>query len=200
MMDGDVQGEDYFIHNTTNITNVWSLGFHHSIVLQYYKCNCLQSIPDVTNFCADDSLLNVINTPEEAAVRRRGNLRGQFLPEAIDDGSSGSSKSSEIRVLTPVDSVQRERQARYCHYILNKGGGRKDISRTNFSRVGDSSRFERNREEEIRNVGTFENLREGLENVAKVIKKSSRRDAFMDESDLQLESDKGNFESSENSF
>lgn len=157
MMGGSVQGEDYFNQNTTAMSN-------------------LQSIPDVTEFDADDSLLEVIITPEEGVDKMKRTIRRQFFAEPVDDDTPPRRQSSGIHRVTPTDSAQRERQARYCHHILSKGGRGKGISRMNFSHTDGLTCLERTRDEErSRNVHTFGDLQENLEKVAKLTQNVARR-------------------------
>lgn len=167
MMGGGGQGEDYFHHNTTMMSN---------------------SIPDVTDFGADDSLLEAIQTPEEGVNKRKGNNRRQFFAEPVEDDTPPRRHSSGLHVETPTDSTQRERQARYCHYVLNKGGRGRGKPRMNFSRVGDSTCFERTRDEELsRNGQTFGDLHENLEKAAKITQKAARRRNDMDDSNSDMD-------------
>ncbi|RCN42117.1 hypothetical protein ANCCAN_11910 [Ancylostoma caninum] len=123
MLGGGGQGEDFFKNNETNM-------------------NDSLAIPDVTEFGADDSLLEALRTPAAVLAERKGANRRQFLAEAEeDDDTPIRRRSSLIPLGTPVDSAQRERQDRYFHHLISKGG-RRDMSRMNFSRVGNSTRFE----------------------------------------------------------
>ncbi|KAJ1363755.1 hypothetical protein KIN20_023686 [Parelaphostrongylus tenuis] len=163
MMGGGVQGEDFFHHNATIMSN---------------------SIPDVTNFGAEDSLLEVIHTPENAVNNnKKGKSRRQFFAEPVDDETPPRRRSSNIHVDTPTDSAQRERRARYCHYILNKGGRGRGKPRMDFSRVGDSTYLEGTRDEEFsRNAQSFGDLHENLEKVAQITQRGVVQRTDMDDS------------------
>ncbi|KAK6734125.1 hypothetical protein RB195_017728 [Necator americanus] len=178
MMGGGAQGEDFFRNNETTMND--------SMVR-----------PDVTEFGADDSLLEAMRTPAGAMAERKVPNRRQFLAEAIDDDTPISRRSSGIAMITPRDSAQRERQNRYFHHLINKGA-RGDISRMNFSRAG-CSRFERTRTglDEIK-VQKFGSLQEDLDYVAKMTKKARRNAVLEEDSDKDLELEDEDVEELEN--
>ncbi|EYC08728.1 hypothetical protein Y032_0064g3501 [Ancylostoma ceylanicum] len=173
MLGGGGQGEDFFKSNETNMNN--SL-----------------AIPDVTEFGADDSLLEALRTPAAVLAERKVANRRQFLAEAEDDDTPIRRRSSLLPMGTPVNSAQRERQDRYFHHLISKGGCR-DMSRMNFSRVGNSTRFETTEVGRGSNKGqNYGSLHNDLDYVAKMTRKAARKNAVLEEDsdrDLELEED-----------
>ncbi|EPB70958.1 SANTA protein [Ancylostoma ceylanicum] len=118
--------------------------------------------------------------------------RRQFLAEAEDDDTPIRRRSSLLPMGTPVNSAQRERQDRYFHHLISKGGCR-DMSRMNFSRVGNSTRFETTEVGRGSNKGqNYGSLHNDLDYVAKMTRKAARKNAVLEEDsdrDLELEED-----------
>ncbi|CAJ0608578.1 unnamed protein product [Cylicocyclus nassatus] len=172
MMGGGAHSEDFFQDNdaTANI----SIG----------------GLPDLNEFGADDSLLEVLNTPANAVPERKGANRRQFLAEPIDDDTPIRRRSSAVFMGTPQDSAQRERQDRYLHHLINKAG-RRDVSKMNFSRAGNSIRFETTGAVmDSTKAHDYGGLQKDLKYAAKLTKKATRRDAVLVEnSDEELELD-----------
>ncbi|KAL6734149.1 hypothetical protein Aduo_004720 [Ancylostoma duodenale] len=174
MLGGGGQCEDFFKNNETNM-------------------NDSLAIPDVTEFGADDSLLEAMRTPAAVLAERKRANRRQFLAEAEDDDDTPiRRRSSLIPLGTPVDSAQRERQDRYFHHLISKGG-RRDMFGMNFSRVTNSTRFETTKvgrgSNKAQNYGS---LHEDLNYAAKMTRKASRKNAVLEEDsdrDLELEDD-----------
>ncbi|VDM69347.1 unnamed protein product [Strongylus vulgaris] len=181
MMGGGAQCDDFFKDNdaTANV----SMGV----------------LPDLNDFGADDSLLEALHTPAVVPERKGANRR-QFFAEPIDDDTPIRRRSSAVFMKTPVDSAQRERQDRYFHHLISKVGCR-DVSKMNFSRVGNSTRFETTRAEmDPSKTQNFGSLDKDLNYVAKMTKKASRRKATLVEEsdeDLELEDDDESMESIE---
>ncbi|PIO59282.1 hypothetical protein TELCIR_19261, partial [Teladorsagia circumcincta] len=175
MMGAGEQNDDFFVRNGVSLN---------------------ESIPDVTEFGADDSLLEALRTPVDVVAQRKGPNRRQFFVEPIDDDTPVRRRSSGALMATPANSAQRERHDRYLHHIMNKGGNRNDASRLNNTR--NTTRLDTYRDGlGTRNVNTFVELHEDLEDVAKMTKKASRRrNEELDSSDNELELDENHFDDS----
>ncbi|KHJ80139.1 hypothetical protein OESDEN_20192, partial [Oesophagostomum dentatum] len=116
--------------------------YKHLRYFFFFQSMSMAMLPDLTEFGADDSLLEALRTPTAAVAERKVSNRRQFLAEAIeDDDSPVRRRSSAVLMGTPRDSAQRERQDRYFHHLISKGGCR-DVSKMNFSRAGNSTRME----------------------------------------------------------
>ncbi|KAK6059572.1 SANTA protein [Cooperia oncophora] len=113
MLGGGEQSEDFFIQNNVNLS---------------------ESIVDVAEFGADDSLLEVLRTPVDVVAQRKGPNRRNFIVEPLDDDTPVRRESGAVLMATPTNSAQRERQDRYLYHIMNKAGHRNDVSRLNYTR------------------------------------------------------------------
>uniref|UniRef100_A0A7I4Y3U3 Myb-like domain-containing protein n=1 Tax=Haemonchus contortus TaxID=6289 RepID=A0A7I4Y3U3_HAECO len=176
MMGAGEQGDDFFRQNNVSLS---------------------ESIPNVTEFGADDSLLEVLRTPVDVAVQRKGPKRGQFFPEPIDDDTPIRRRSSCVLMATPTNSAQRERQDRYLHHIMHKSRYGNDVSRMNHTR--NTTRTDTFRDYPGTNkMNTFASLHEDLEDVAKMTRKATRKriEELDENSDMELELDENHFDDS----
>ncbi|WKY00121.1 hypothetical protein Q1695_014748 [Nippostrongylus brasiliensis] len=174
LMGAGARGEDFF--NEKNISDV-------------------ESIPDVADFGADDSLLEAIRTPVDAVLQKKVSTnRRQFFVEPMDDDTPLRRRSSAGLLQTPIDSAQRERHDRYYHHLLNKKGQRNDLSRVNYSRFGNCTRNETFADGyATRNAETFLGFHDDLDGVTKMARKAARKNEEVVNSDDELDLDEDHF-------